>query len=143
LAWVTGTLLTTAAIFFSIVWWVRGLKSNVDESNRRLDLLEQKIIDFQLSESKSRLELKDDLRISLRRDIAESASDICHGFELFAVENRQQIKELAEKLESRDKQLEKLDTKVEYLADEFAGLLVQLRSQGLGVHSRQGKNLGD
>ncbi|MBD2653670.1 hypothetical protein H6G45_09240 [Synechocystis sp. FACHB-383] len=143
LPWITGTLLTTTAIFFSIIWWVRGLKSNVDESNKRLDLLEKKITEGQVLESNHRNELKEDLRISLRRDIAESASDICHGFELFAVENRQNIKQLSEKLESRDKQLEKLDSKVEYLADEFAGLIMQLQSQGLGIHSRQTKGPGD
>lgn len=44
LAWITGSLLATMAMFFSVVWWVRGVKSMVDESKKRLDQLDRKSV---------------------------------------------------------------------------------------------------
>jgi hypothetical protein len=91
----------------------------------------------QAAENRQRLEVRDELRLDLKRDIAESASNICHGFELFAVEIRQNIKILSEKIEARDATVNRLSKKVDYLSQEMIGLHRQLGDQGIKVHQRR------
>lgn len=137
LAWITGSTLAIFAMFFSVVWWVRGVKGAVDDSKKRLDQFERKMELCQAAENRQRIEVRDELRLDLKRDIAESASNICHGFELFAVEIRQNIKILSEKIEARDATVNRLSKKVDYLSEEMFGISRQLSDQGIKVHHRR------
>lgn len=142
--WLFGTTLTVAALFFSVVWWVRGIKAQVD--NNRSDI-EQIYVRYEREHdfaSSSSRELQDELRRQFRQDITQSASDICHQFELFAVEIRSEIKHLTRKIDERNEAIAKLsdnldvtNSAVDCLETELDFLVSQLQVRLPDVHIRR------
>lgn len=144
--WLFGTTLTLAALFFSVVWWVRGIKGQVDNNQAKIEkILECCAREHDLANSSNR-DLQDDIRRQFRADIAQSASDICHGFELFAVEIRAEMKSLTGKIDERNAAIADLaaainqtDKSVAGLNLELDSLVSQLQDQDLNVHIRRNR----
>jgi hypothetical protein len=119
---------------------VRGLSSNVEKSVKDLDDLEKRIDLEKEKEEVHRKEFKEDIRLAFKTDIAQSASDICHGFELFAVEIRSDLKKLGEGLDARNATVNRLGKQVDYLTGEMIGIAKQLQNQGIPIHYRSNNN---
>lgn len=135
-----GSALSIFILFFTIIWWVRGTSEKVESGGKRLDDLEKKLETERTEDKKERKELKDDLRVALRADIAQSANDICHGFELFSVEMRAELTKLREGLDARNATVNRLGKQVHHLNNEFIGLTQQLQNNGMSIHYRKTDN---
>jgi hypothetical protein len=140
LGWVAGSALTIAVTLASFVWWVGKLSAKVDTSAEMIGDFEAKLERERSEDKAHRKELKDDLRIAFRTDIAQSASDICHGFELFSLEMRQQMNQLSERLEARDATVNRLGKKVDHIGNEMIGFAQQLQNQNIAIHYRRSDN---
>jgi hypothetical protein len=140
LTWITGGLLATLLLGFTIIWWVSRLKFSLEEAQKRLDNYEKQVMCVQSQEQNQRIELRDGLRADLRRDIAESALKITSKLELFALEIRQNIRSLSEKLEGRDATVNRQGQKIEHIHNEMIGMAKQLQNQNIAIHYRRGDN---
>lgn len=140
LGWVTGGTLATFGLFFSIVWWVGKLAAKVDATAKSVQSFEEKLEKERVEDINHRKELKNDLRIAFKTDIAQSATDVCHGFELFAIEMRQELKRLSERLGERDATVNRLGRKVDHIGNEMLGMVQQLQASGVPVHYRRVDN---
>lgn len=142
LEWVAGSILTITVTMASFVWWVGKLSAKVESSAEMIEDFEEKLERERSEDKVHRKELKEDLRIAFRTDIAQSATDICHGFELFSLEMRQEIKKLAEGLDARNATVNRLGRKVDHISNEMIGMAQQLQSQNISVHYRRGSDNG-
>lgn len=124
--WLAGTLLTVVVMLASGIWWLGKLNARVDSNAENLKELTDKV-------SKER---QDD-REGLKKDIAQSASEICHKFELFAVQISADIKKLGEGLDARNATVNELRHKVNYVNSELRGLERQLQAQNIPIHYRE------
>jgi len=140
LGWITGSILGTFVLFFSVVWWVRGLSAKVENSAEILGDLEKKLERERQDDQRQRKDMKNEIRESFRSDIAQSASDICHGFELFAMEMRAELKKLGEGLDARNATVNRLGKKVNHIAGEMIGITKQLQNQNIPIHYRRDDN---
>lgn len=137
LTWITGGLLATLVMGFTIVWWVSRLKFSVEDTQKRLDNFEKQMLTVQQQEHSQRIELRDGLRADLKRDIAESATTIMSELKLFSLEIRQNINNISEKLEGRDATVNRLGHRADWLTNELAGLTRQLQNQNIPIHLRK------
>jgi uncharacterized protein YoxC len=137
LTWITGGLLATILLGFTIIWWVSRLKFNLEEAQKRLDNHEKQVSIVQQQEHTQRIELRDGLRADLKRDIAESALTIMGELKLFALEIRQNINNLSEKLEGRDATVNRMGRRVDHLNNELLSMSQQLQRQNIDVHARR------
>ena len=140
LTWITGGLLATMVLGFTIIWWVSRLKFTLEEAQKRLDKYEKQVLTVQDQEQKQRIELRDGLRADLRRDISDSAKTIMGELRLFTQEMRQNIKNLSEKLEGRDATVNRQGQKIEHIHCEMIGMAKQLQKQNIAIHYRMGDN---
>lgn len=88
-SWLTGSAIMLMIALGGIVWRMAIQKSRIDANAEAIKELKE-----------SRDKFKDELRLSFKQDIASSANDICHGFELFAVEIRGTINTLKNEIDS-------------------------------------------
>lgn len=124
--WLFGTTLTGAALFFSVIWWMRGLSGRVEGNAAAIaDLAAQRERDRESAVNFNR-GLQQDIKRQFRTDIQQSSDEICHRFELLAVEIRNEIRRLHEKIDDhnsaisilsqdvgdQDKRLDRLETKI-------------------------------
>ena len=137
LTWITGGLLATLVLVVSLVSWVSRLKFSVEDSQKRLDNFERQMLSSQQQEHNQRIELRDGLRADLKRDIAESATTIMGELKLLALEIRQNINNISEKLEGRDATVNRLGHRADWLTNELAGLTRQLQNQNIPIHLRK------
>ena len=142
LTWITGGLMATVLLGFTIIWWVSRLKFTLEEAQKRLDKYEKQVISVQDQEQKQRIELRDGLRADLQRDISDSAKTIMGELRLFTQEMRQNIKNLSEKLEGRDATVNRLGKKVDHFGSQMLDMAQQLQSNGVPVHYRRGYDNG-
>jgi hypothetical protein len=126
LDWVLGSVLGIFALFFSVVWWVRGLSAKVDSNTKLLEELEAQL------ETEHRKEMKEEIRLAFKAEITQSASDICHSFELFAMEMRTELRNLSEGLEAKNAEVKRIAKRVDRLNVEVGDLLSET-----GLHARQ------
>lgn len=142
--WLFGVILTATGLFFSVVWWVRGMSAKVDSNSKAIETILARCVNEHNKMDNWHDKLQEDLRRQFRGDITQSATDICHGFELFAVEMRSDLKRLHEKIDERneaiaelDKKQEKQGKKLDLLGGEFSSLIAQLRARDINVHVRE------
>ena len=144
LAWLTGSAVMLLTLFFSITWWIRGLKSTIDqqaETIKEIDMFSKMQPDI-CAAHEAQMEKNTATQISsvsagLKKDIAQSASDICHGFELFAVEIRQRLTNIEEKMVYRDEKIEDIKKKYHSLGKELFSVVRQLQNQDINIHRRE------
>lgn len=141
--WLFGTTLTMTALFFSVIWWVRGMSAKVDNNSRAIEGMLSRCVNEHAKMDNFHDRFQEDLRRQFMGDIAQSATDICHGFELFAVEMRSDLKRLHEKIDERnqaiadlDEKQEKHGKKLELLGTEFAHVVSQLNAKNIEIHYR-------
>ena len=137
---IAGSTLGVFVLFFSVVWWVRGLSAKVEIGERSVNELSHKFDVRREEQNRYQKELKEDIRLSFKTDIAQSASDICHGFELFAMEIRSELKKLGEGLDARNATVNRLGKKVDHLSGEMLAITKQLQGYDIPVHYRQHDN---
>jgi len=142
LDWIAGSVLGTLVLFFSVVSWVRGLSAKVENSAEILGELEKKLERERQDDQRQRKDMKNEIRESFKSDIAQSASDICHGFELFAMEMRGELKKLRENLDDRNATVNRLGKKVDHITAEMIGMAQQLQNQNIPIHYRRGYDNG-
>jgi chaperonin cofactor prefoldin len=142
LTWITGGLLATILLGFTIIWWVSRLKFSLEEAQKRLDNHEKHVTTVQEQEHRQRIELRDGLRSDLQRDISDSAKTIMGKFDYFALEMRQNISNLSEKLENRDATVNRLGKKVDHFGSQMIDMAKQLNSNGVPVQYRRGYDNG-
>lgn len=135
--WLAGTLLTTIVMVVSVIWWLGKLNARVDSNAENLKDLTDKLAQERQDDRDERKMIRKEISEGLKKDIAQSATDICHGFELFAVEIRAEIKKLSEGLDARNATVNHLRRKVDYLGSELQGLERQLNAQNIPVHYRE------
>lgn len=142
--WIFGTTLTVSALFFSVIWWVRGIKAQVDNNSRSVEIILSRCANEQTKMDNWYDKLQKELRKEFATNIAQSSSDICHGFELFAVEMRANLKRLDEKIDERNASLvaintkqEKLDRQFDALSSELVSIVNQLQGQHIDIHFRE------
>jgi len=91
----------------------------------KVESIEKDIEEKEKSEPENRRLFKEEMLRAIKGDIAQSASDICHGFELFAVEQRQNIKDLQKGLEARNNTVNRMFNKIDTLEKEQLNLKYQ------------------
>lgn len=144
LAWMAGSSIMLLTLFFSIIWWIRGLKSTIDQQDQSIKDLESyvklqphrwSIFEEQIEKNSSRqISLVND---SLRKDIAESANNICHTLELFTIEIKQRLTNIEDKMAYRDEKIEDLNRKYNSLGKELFSVVRQLQNQNINIHRRE------
>lgn len=132
LDWVLGSVLGIFALFFSVVWWVRGLSAKVDSNTKLLEELEAQLETEHKEDQLHRKEMKEEIRLAFKAEITQSASDICHSFELFAMEMRTELRNLSEGLEAKNAEVKRIAKRVDRLNVEVGDLLSET-----GLHARQ------
>jgi hypothetical protein len=137
---IAGSTLGVFVLFFTVVWWVRGLSAKVEIGEKSLSELGHKFDVRCEEQNKHHKELKEDIRLSFKTEISQSASDICHGFELFAMEIRSELKKLGEGLDARNATVNRLGKKVDHLSGEMLAITKQLQGYDIPVHYRQHDN---
>jgi hypothetical protein len=142
LEWVTGGGLTALIALIGFVWWMGKLAAKVDKSAGMVEDFEAKLERERTEDKAHRKELKEDLQSAFRRDIADSANNITNELKLFAVEIRQNIRNLSEKLEGRDATVNRLGKKVDHFGSQMIDMAQQLNSSGVPVHYRRGYDNG-
>lgn len=142
LEWVAVSGLTTLISLIGFVWWIGKLAAKVDKSAGMIEDFETKLERERTEDKAHRKELKDDLQSAFRRDIADSANNITNELKLFAVEIRQNISRLSEKLEGRDATVNRLGKKVDHFSSQIIDMAQQLNSNGVPVHYRRGYDNG-
>ena len=137
LEWVTGSLLTVIVAIVSFVWWVGKLSAKVESSGKMIEEFHAKSEKERDENKNYRKELKEDLQDSFRVDITQSTTDICHRFELFAMDFKQQIKELSDGLVDRDLTVNRLGKKVDQISNKMIEVEKQIQNQDLAAYYRQ------
>lgn len=107
--WILGGVLTSLTLFFSIVWWVRGLSSRVENNSNDIKAIAENCLQKRKDIAQREKEKRDEVSHNLREEIKQSASNICHGFELFAVEMRNDLKQINTKLDLYGDQIIKIE----------------------------------
>ena len=121
--WVLGSLIGVFTLFFTVVWWVRGLSAKVDGNTRLLSELQAQFEIEHKEDKQHRKEMKDEIHLAFKSEIAQSASDICHGFELFSMEMRTELRNLGEGLEAKNAEVRRIAKRVDRLNAEVGDLL--------------------
>lgn len=144
LSWITGSSIMLLTLFFSITWWIRGLKSTIDQQAETLKEVStcSKMQSDKCAAHKAQMDRDTATQISsvsasLKKDIAQSASNICHNFELFAVEIRQHLTNIEDKMAYRDEKIEDLNRKYNSLGKELFSVVRQLQNQNINIHRRE------
>jgi hypothetical protein len=122
LDWLLGSVLGVFVLFFSVVWWVRGLSAKVDSNTKLLEELETQMEKEHKEDQRHRKEMKEEIRLAFKTEISQSASDICHGFELFAMEMRTELHKLSDGLDARNAEVKRIAKRVDALSEEVWGL---------------------
>lgn len=140
---VTGGLIGLLATFSGIVWWIRGVKSDVDSNTAKIAATNTYLAEKEKKDVESLKSFKDDIRIMIKTEVASSANDICHSFELFAQEQRQINKTILDSIMEKRGHLATAIKRIEHLDREMMGLAIQLNRSDVEVHLRQFKDDND
>ena len=137
LDWLLGSGMALIMIFFGVIWWVKGMASKVELTERSLRELESQLRREREEERIAHKEMKNELRQAFKLSLIQSENAISHSLELFMVEVRSEFKKLSEGLESRNQVVTALTKKVGHLSDEMISVTQQLQNQDIEVHSRR------
>jgi len=140
-------LLVFAGSVGGILWKIAEQKNRVDNNASAIAALQKE----KESDADHEAKFKEELMRATKAEIASSASDVCHGFELFAVEVRGSIASLKEKLNDLGDKLCQKDETVNHMRNdlekikesgrETAKYLDSLRPYLPGVDRRDGGNV--
>lgn len=142
--WLAGSLFTSFVLFFTVVWWIRGIKEKVDTNAVTIETMATRCLQDQEKKDAMFNKAQDERRLQFQSDINQSANEVRHGFELLAVEIRSDIRRLQEKIEDRNKDITELgnltyqqEKRVDTLTKELTSLVSQLNSKNIDVHFRR------
>lgn len=140
--WLFGASLTLATLFFSIIWWVRGLSARVEANSKDVQSIMAKCIREHDVQDNAAANFKHELESQVSKEITQSAATVCHGFEIFAVEIRAGLQRINEKLEERSEDITNLkhgqDKQVKAItsiSDRLAILKEQTDRQGAEIRA--------
>lgn len=138
-----GTVLTVSTIFFSIVWWIRGLSSKVENNTSSINNILGKCIHEHEKLDAFHENFKKDVHSDLKSEVQQSASDICHGFQVFAVEIRSDLKQINEKLDVYGKQIVSIEhtQEIQGTAIERIGNKMDALKEKVSEHEKKLENL--
>lgn len=144
LQWLTASGIGFLTLFFSVTWWIKGLKSTIDSQSTELEEIEsfaktqpERCAAHKIQMEKATENQVEKLNLDIKKDIAQSSSNICHSFELFAVEIRQRLNGIEEKMLFKDEKIEELKKKYSHLNKEFYFFIEQLQRNKIDVHRRE------
>ena len=92
--WVFAAVMAVLIPFFSVVWWVRGIKSQVDNVKEQSEENRGRITCLERGVESSHTALKKEILLEIKKDIARSEEAICNYFEQSAIEQRHVNKEI-------------------------------------------------